>query len=247
VIYDGEIPVPATNTVMMMNTRITAQTSNPSGEVQVSITDNKGTVAFGGRDPVSVFIYKRIPWPDIGLTLFAGMGASDGAWSLFWVYCDAAGKLTQFYGERTDSPATTNVLLQGACNETPDFWEMPVDLPALSLRDVPLTCGFTVSAPSSDVPLDLGSSRAGTATIDGLAATALVFSTTDCRTSCGRPAWFELHSILWRPDSGQVGFAIWYLAGTTSGQGVSAANGIILPESGWTDILHSRATWSLDR
>jgi hypothetical protein len=108
VIYDGEIPVPATSTVMMMNTRVTAQASNPSGEVQVSITDNKGTVAFGGRDPVSVFTYKRIPWPDVGLTLFAGMGASDGAWSLFWVYCDAAGKLTQFYAERTDSPATTN-------------------------------------------------------------------------------------------------------------------------------------------
>jgi hypothetical protein len=246
-VYDQAISVAATSTTMLIDTRATVHTASGTDGISVDITDNQGTVAFWGSGPVPAFLYKRIPWPDVNYTLLAGLGVTDGAWLPFWLYCASDGTLGRFYAERTDGTATLNQVITGSCNEVLGDWYMPVDVPAHSLRGIPLTCGFTVNAPSWDAPLNLGSSSAGTASINGLPATALVFSTTDCRTGCGSSSWFELHSILWQPSSGQVGFAIWYLAGDTAGTGVSAANGLLLPAAGWTDILHPMATWTLTR
>jgi hypothetical protein len=124
---------------------------------------------------------------------------------------------------------------------------MPIEVPAHELRDVALTCGFSVTETSSFAPLRLVGSQPGVASVYGLTATVLVFSTVDCRTGCGSSSWFELHSIVREPTTGQVGFAIWYLGGQTSGTGVVAANGLSFPSAGWADISYPTATWALSR
>jgi hypothetical protein len=232
---------------MLIDTRASARTSDPTGDVQVSIQDNQGTVSFGGSGPVAAFLYKRIAWTDVNFTLLAGIGITDGAWLLFWLYCTPDGALARFYGERTDGASTVNEIVSGTCDQTLGEWNMPVEAPAHHLRGIPISCGFDVDTPAWDAPLSLHSSEVGVASIDGSAATALVFATVDCRTDCGSGSWSELHSVLWQPSSNQVAFAIWYLVGNTSGQGVDATNSLLLPAAGWTDILHPKATWSFGR
>jgi hypothetical protein len=245
VLFDGEIPVRATNTVISLDNKFSASGGDLSSSVRVDFQDNKGTVAFAGSGPVPAFIYKRIPWPDVGFTLYAGLGVTDGAWLLFWIYCAPDGTLGRFYGERTDATGTLNRVITGTCTEIATTWNMPVEAPAHTLRNIPMTCGFSVA--TADGSISLGSSRPGVASIQTVPATALVFSTTDCRTDCGSSAWFELHSILWDPTRENVAFAVWYLAGTRSGTGVSAENGVLMPAAGWNDILSPQATWTLNR
>lgn len=245
-IFAGEFPVRATDTTITMTSKVSARTTDPASPVRVAFEDNQGTIDFADSGPVPAFIYKRIPWPDVGYTLYAGLGVTDGAWLLFWLYCAPDGTLGRFYGERTDATWTLNVVLDGTCEETGIIWDQHVQVPAHALRNVPMTCGFTVTPPAGDERIELGSSRPGKGTLNGLPATALVFSTTDCRTGCGTSSWFELHSILYEPTQQNVGFAVWYLRGTMAGTGVAGENGVMMPAAGWNDILNPDATWTLD-
>ena len=74
---------------------------------------------------------------------------------------------------------------------------------------------------------------------------ALPFYTDDCRTGCGTPGWYELHTVVWNQVSQKVGFQVVYLDHT--GVYVSGA-GIELPDGLLTASGHfAGATWSLSR
>src|SRR5262245_21038907 len=190
--------VAATSKTMLIDAHVGAQVTEASAGIRVDIQDNRGTVAFGGGDPAPAIIYRRVPWPGTDVTLLSGIGVTDGAWLLFWLYCSADGIVDRFYGERTDATMVWDVNVAGSCDQLPMLWEMPVELPMHTLRNLPMSCGFEVSNPSWDTPLSLRGSMPGTATLQGLPATAIVFGTADCRTKCPRP-FYELHSVLWEP------------------------------------------------
>lgn len=238
---------------MPMSVRVTASGRNDAGSVAVAFVDNQGTVDFWGSGPVAALLYNRDPTPENGYTLIGGFAVTDGAWMIFWLYCAPDGTLGGFAGERTDRTEMLLENMTGTCAVTSVNWNMAVQIPAHTLAHVPMTCGFSVADPTATGVLDLQSGQPGTAslqldTLDSSPATALVFNTADCRTGCGGAPAFELHSIVFQP-SGTVAFAIWYLEGTNSGQGVSAENGFVLPAVGgwWTPISEPRATWTLDR
>jgi hypothetical protein len=48
----------------------------------------------------------------------------------------ADGKLTEFYGERTDVPGWYGKIVDGTCVSTPDTWTMSVNVPAHHLDRV---------------------------------------------------------------------------------------------------------------
>jgi hypothetical protein len=37
------------------------------------------------------------------------------------------------------------------------------------------------------------------------------FTVVDCSKSCGTPGWYELHSILWESETGEIAYGIFYL------------------------------------
>lgn len=244
--YSQPIPVAATRGMLPVGVRATVRTTDFRGGVAIDIADNKGTVDFGGG-PVPAFIYDRVPWPEFGYTLFEGLAVTDGAWIPFWIYCTPDGTLDYVYGERTDRTTPFRKFVNGTCAEVAGAWDMPVDIPAHTLRDVALTCGFTVATPAADAPLVLEGSKPGVTTIDGQPATALVFSTVDCRRDCGDGTWFELHALVWQPTTGRVGFAIWYLFGDLAGTGVSAVDIPTLPTLEWLQLPFPHATWTLSQ
>jgi hypothetical protein len=242
--FDAEIPVPATSTVITYSVeRFGAEIApGPSG-VSLSIADNVGTVTFDGKGPIQAFVYATEPYAAVQRTLYAGLGVDGGTWYPFWLYCDDAGHLTTFYGEMTDRDRAVMTNVSGTCARTGELRDLRIDVPAHNLSHVALTCGFSVSAPPGAKPIDLGSARAGSMDLAGNSATVLPFHAIDCRSGCGSPGWFELHSIVWDPIRQNVGFTIFYL----DESGVTSANGILLPIA--TPLAQSfpNATWTLQR
>ena len=120
----------------------------------------------------------------------------------------------------------------------------PVSLAANTLSPVALTCGFSVqSAAPPPASVDLKGSQNGTMSFFEGDSVALPFHTVDCRTGCGTPGWYELHTILWNQALQEVGFEIVYL----DDQGVRWANGITLPDSTATVTQLPGATFAIDR
>jgi hypothetical protein len=210
----------------------------------VSIVDNVGSVAFEGRGPAPAFIYARLPYPALQRTLFAGLGIDDGAWYPFWLYCSDDGRLTGFNGEMTDRDLAVLYDVEGTCTVSTTMMAVPLDIAAGQLRQVALTCGFSVSSPGGSLPaVDLGGSRAGSLAVAATAYTVLPFHGIDCREGCGSPGWYEVHAILWDPARPTVGFGVFYLDET----GVSLDDGLSLPDADPISVALPGATFSLSR
>jgi hypothetical protein len=221
---------------------INAATAIGATGTTVSIVSNQGTVSFGGRGPFQAFVYNRTPFPAANSILYGGLGVESGTWYPFYLYCSGDGRLTSVYGEMTDRDVSVFDDVDGTCTDQGVAPMAPVSLAANTLSPVALTCGFSVHGPGSSI--DLEGSQNGSVTFLGTDSIALPFHTADCRTECGTPGWYELHTIVWNQVRQAVGFEIIYLDDT----GVSTSNGIELPDGTMTAVgPFSGATWSLSR
>lgn len=244
--YGAELPVAATTVSHLMIPAVTAHTTSDEGGIGVDLVDGQGTVSYEGRGPIPAFVFSAIPWSLIDRTLFAGLGVKDGVWYPFYLYCSRDGRLTEFDGEMSDRDVAVLTDVKGTCVASGATAAQDFTIPAHSLRDVALSCGFSVMTPATAPrPLDLGSSRAGTAvTLVGRDVTVLPFHTVDCRQNCGTPGWYELHAVLSNPVEQWAAFAVYYLDETGS---VDASNGFQLPNGQPYFDGYPGATWQLVR
>jgi hypothetical protein len=221
---------------------INAATAAGATGTTVSISSNQGTVSFGGRGPFQAFLYSRTLFPAANSIVYTGLGVETGTWYPFFLYCSADGRLTRVYGEMTDRDVAVFDDVDGTCTDQGVAFMSPVSLAANTLSPVALTCGFSVHGPGSSI--DLEGSQNGSVTFLGSDSIALPFHTVDCRTDCGTPGWYELHTIVWNRVRQEVGFEIIYLNDT----GVTTGDGIELPDGTMTAVgPFSGATWSLYR
>jgi len=222
---------------------INATTAAGATGTTVSIVSNQGTVSFGGRGPFQAFVFNRSSFPAANSTVYGGMGVEEGTWFPFFLYCSADGRLTKVYGEMTDRDVSVFADVDGICTDQGVAPMAPVSLPANTLSPVALTCGFSVHGPAP-AAIDLEGSRNGSMLFFGSDSIVMPFHTVDCRTKCGTPGWYELHTVVWNQVRQQVGFGIVYL----DGMAVRWANGIELPNGSADDTFtYPEATWSLDR
>jgi hypothetical protein len=243
--FGTEVTVPATQSTFAMQVeRFGAEIAPGPNGVAVSMVDNVGTVAFEGRGPASAFIYATEAAPSPPDMLYAGLGIEDGAWFPFWLYCSPDGHLDRFYGEMTDRDLGVLIPVDGTCAPSGEMQNLTLDIPAHTLRQVALSCGFSVQA-TAPTPIDLGSSRAGSVDFAGDTSTLLPFHTVDCRTGCGDQSWYEIHAILWDQVRPSVGFTIIYLYPGESE--VDATNGLLLPLATPLGDSFPNAVWTLGR
>ena len=244
--YDFEIAVAATSVAMSPQVpQVTAHTTSDKGGISVDIVDGVGTVSYEGRGPIPAFLYSAVPWDFIDRTLYAGMGIADGVWYPFWLYCSDDGRLTDFDGEMSDRDVAVLTTVEGTCTLAGGR-ATPLEIPAHSLRNVALTCGFTVTTtPASTHALELAGSRAGTATFGSGLGIVLPFHTVDCRVSCGDPGWYELHAVVADPVTQTAAFAIYYFEDDILG--VQVGNGFRLPLATPYNDWYADAQWALVR
>jgi hypothetical protein len=225
-------------------TAINAATAPGATGIMVSIVSNQGTVSYGGRGPFQAFIYERGEFAAANSIFYAGLGVENGTWFPFWLYCSADGRLTRFQGEMTDRNIAVLSNLEGTCTDQGVTPMTPVSLAANTLSPVALSCGFSVHGPAPN-SIDLESSQDGHMVFFGTDSIALPFYTDDCRTECGTPGWYELHTIVWNQVQQRVGFQVIYLdqAGVSlQGNGIELPGGTV-----GTSESFAGATWSLSR
>jgi hypothetical protein len=240
------IPVPAATLELPAQyfSPINASTNPGATGTTVSIVSNQGTVSYGGRGPFQAFIYEAISGvPDANSTSYSGLGVETGTWFPFWLFC-SGGRLTKIQGEMTDRDIAVLADLDGTCTDQGVGYMHPVSLAANTLSPVALSCGFSVHGPTAGF-IDLEGSQNGSMQFLGNDSIALPFYTDDCRTGCGTPGVYELHTIVWNQVLQEVGFQIVYLDET----GVSlGGNGIELPDGTLTASGPlTGTTWSLSR
>ena len=222
---------------------INAATAAGATGTTVSIVSNQGTVSYAGRGPFQAFVFNRSPFPAAQSTVYGGLGVENGTWFPFFLYCSGDGRLTKIYGEMTDRNVAVFDDVDGTCTDQGVGPMAPVSLAANTLSPVALTCGFSVHGPAP-ASIDLEGSRNGNMVFFGTDSIALPFHTVDCRTQCGTPGWYELHTIVWNQAQQEVGFGIVYL----DDMQVRWGSGIELPNGSADDTLtYPSATWSLYR
>jgi len=226
--FGGRLSVPARDGVAAASFNLDVAALG-SGDVRsIAITGNRGQVSYHGQS-VDFLVHQRIPYPGTRV-LFQGFGsvAGDGRTLHFmWLYCDG-GRLATVYYETTSS-AGAYARIEGTCNETADFVQVPTHLSALDLEVPHLACGFSIA--SQDGSISLGVSGPGTMLDDlGTPRTALVFNILDCRDGCDARSlglsWFELHVLLWDPSKPVLDYGMLYLF--TSGGGATTGSRAIL-------------------
>jgi hypothetical protein len=209
------------------------------------MVSNQGTVSYGGRGPFQAFIYEAIPgFPDANSISYSGLGVESGAWFPFFLFCSRDGRLTKIQGEMTDRSVAVLDDLDGTCTDQGVGPMRTVSLAANTLSPIALSCGFSVHGPAPNA-IDLEGSQDGSMLFFGTDSIALPFYTDDCRSGCGAPGVYEVHTIVWNQAQQEVGFQILYLDAT----GVyTAGNGIELPDGNSTPSQRfPGATWSLSR
>jgi hypothetical protein len=222
---------------------INAATAPGATGTTVSIVSNQGTVSFGGRGPFQAFVFNRSWFPAANSFLYSGLGVESGTWFPFFLYCSGDGQLTKVEGEMTDRDVRVFDDVNGTCTDQGVAPMAPVSLAANTLSPVALTCGFSVHGPAAG-SIDLEGSQNGSMAFEGNSSIALPFHTEDCRTQCGSPGWYELHTIVWNQVRQQVGFEIVYL----DDQGVHGTDEVVLPDgSTGNSGTFVGATWSLSR
>ena len=243
--FNGEIDVPAFSATVnppidSINVNLTG---GPTGTI-VSISESQGTIAFEDRGPVRAFLFLSEPQAGNQGILYGGLGMGDGAWFPFWLYCSTTGRLTRIFGEMTDRDVGLDLEVDGTCTDTGTPATKPIVFQPQILTNVALTCGFTADAPGMPVSLMLRGGQPGHVSFDGDDATVLPFHTVDCRSGCGSPGWYELHTLVWDPSRSVVAFSVFYLAS----DGVTASDGISLPSGdAIIDAPFPGGSWSLSR
>ena len=241
--FDEGIPVQAVHVSMPSIFSFGFRVPPGPHGVTVDIEDSQGTVSFDGTGPMQAFIFNFSEWSEIQRTLYQGLAVKEGVWFPFWLYCTSDGKLDQVWAERTDRPGWTAVAVDGTCAPTSEIVTGAIDLPANTLRNVAMTCGFAATSTGRNGDVDLGSSRPGHMTYPGYSATILVFNTLDCRSGCGSRSFFELHALMWDRARNEVGFQIWYFDPLIAG--VRTDNTITLPSVTSLNVGFPDATWQL--
>ena len=248
------IDVPATDAVMTVEARVSAHTTTATAGISIAIDDNLGTVTFPGETPIPAFVFERTYLAGVQRNLYHGLAVADGSWRPFWIYCTPDGNLWYFYGESSESSTATRGIVSGPCSETLGAYDLHVQLPAHQVRQVNLTCGFSIEDPNpayfgaSFPRLSVTGSKPGAWWRDNELATVLMFTAADCSEGCRETgSWYELHSLVWEATSQRLGFGVWYLRFDNPSTPLSVSSGIFLPDLvPFSDVLPD-AVWTIAR
>jgi hypothetical protein len=213
-----------------------------AGEVgRIALTDNQGQMAIRGTDLPAV-AYQRTTAANYDV--YQGMTIGSDRWYFWWLYC-ASGAMSAVWIESTRGELLTMRGALGQCNLIEAPTTTAVDFPASVVDTTYLRCGAEVDGPELSIHGGMGRY-----TFLGDSFTVLVIGTVDC-SYCGGSGWYELHSLLWSPATGELGFAVIYLDGTPdeirmrSGHGGAVDYWLSLPSLHYVEGNGASIDWTL--
>jgi hypothetical protein len=189
-----------------LQTDFTADISGTMGQPlgDAELTDNVGYVEIDGAQ-LPTFGYRVQEWTELGLTLVQSLAVREDAIFPLWFYC-TEGALDGVYFEGTEgTPSTWIPASSGTCDLSTAGSSGVVNLPALSFEPPAADHRFEVTG-----ELTISAGEAGFYTAGDRTWETYGFETIDC-TMCENPGWWELHALLWDPETHDLCFSIFYL------------------------------------
>lgn len=182
--------------------RLNATGSGSSAVGQFDIVDSVGTLEFGGT-PLPALVYKAIQVPTSGSRIYQGLAFGDRELVVFWFYCTEG--VDTLYVESTFRQPMAFELASGNCDGSVGFSEQTIEVPNVDL-DIELASGFTIDGPGVTLDRD----GVGVLSTDDQTLEIYLFEVYDC-TYCRSPGWWELHVVLYDPETRDASFGIFYL------------------------------------
>lgn len=199
--------VPATEETANTFHTVDVQGSGANVIGDVAISDTVGTVEIHGRT-VESFSYRRIPWPSENRTLYQTLAVAPDDIYVLWFYCSDAGDLREIWYEGTDGTKLEYENGSGSCSGDETSVQPTVRFPAVEMQLEELADGFEVEG----MNVSVGSDGRGTVTFFDTTYETYVFDQVDCSVQCNsNEGWYELHSLMWSEDDGELYFGIFYL------------------------------------
>lgn len=213
-----------------------AQAAGPLSAV--SLHGDVGSLTFRGES-LPAIAFERIPFGGFTLAMIAATSRSDVV--VAYAYCLADGTISTWYHEALDEPVTLQQPVNpGACHfstamTTPAVAFTPLVAPGMLLHDA--------SATVQGGPLTVAGGSGAVTFTDGAQPWQVdVYATVDCRTGCGSPGWYELHSLL--RDGPRAAVGIFYLKSDMPAS-VTFAYGLRLDAPSLLLDATLPATWSI--
>jgi len=173
---------------------------------KLSLSASAGTVEIDGV-ALPAIAFERQPFAAPStITAYELVSVAADRMYLLWIYCVPGATITQLWVESTAGEGLTSEIASGSCTDVFKASTPRLRAPAVSMSWPSADRGFSVSGTAIDLP-----ARApGTVQYDGVKQVAFHFATVDC-SFCGGGGWYELHSLLWNPQTSAVTFGIFYL------------------------------------
>ena len=166
-----------------------------------------GRVQIAGTQLPAV-VYERVPWPEIGSTLYQAIAVDQDGWWILWFYCQNGALAATYYESTNGGGAQLEPGLGGSCTESLNPAQVHVELPATRLGLPTLVSGYHVEGADVSIGCDgTGKLHLGTRELQVFSFGAVDCS--ECASSGG--GWRELHAILWDPEAARACFGIFYL------------------------------------
>src|SRR5262249_35329909 len=99
-------------------------------------------------------VYERVPWPEIGATLYQALAVGDGEWWLLWFYCAGGSLHTTYYESTHGGGAQLAPYLVGTCTEVARTQSVQVELPPSRIQLGALAGGYRVDGPDLTIDCD---------------------------------------------------------------------------------------------
>lgn len=211
--------LPASNGTFVTSFQLSSTGTGTVRVDDVSLTDNVGTVQLAGVEHRGV-AYLSHEWTEAGYTLFDVISiAQDGSdFAVTYLYCQGTQLVNAYTESFTLSLDWENAT--GACDFVMQSFETQAVLPRLDAHPTVMDSGITVAG--AQIALD---ENGGMVEVLGSSWELLPFETVDC-TECPGGPWYEVHSMLHRPEAGC--FGILYLFPDSPDE-VMLANVLCLP------------------
>ena len=168
-----------------------------------SLDEDVGTVEVDGRTLPAVVIARSALPP--AYVLYEVYALADDGFHLFWTYC-RGGSVEFIYAIDSRGVTGFDDGASGTCAEVTRTSPSGVHLPAVAMDWPQVPIGFYVAGDAVDLP----SGAPGAVRYGGLVQAAFTFATVDC-TGCAVYGWYELHVLLWNPDTRESAVGVVYL------------------------------------
>jgi hypothetical protein len=229
--------IPGFNGQLTVNVALGVSGHGVSRVGAITLDSSEGTVVID-RAAYSAFVVGQTT---IKPLLYEVIAAAPDNIYVMWLYCDES-KLQRVWLEGTNGFPAGLESASGSCIASGRSSAPMLHAPAIDMAWPRLRVDVKIAGDSLRLSLPSSGSSPGSIIFDGELHALLPFAFVNC-SQCDSTGWYEVHSLLWNPRTGNPTIGILYLY-PTDPERVLLQYTLALPSMKRRNWIYYRATWT---